>query len=107
MAADNLIQAEFQGRLIERAFDPQGDRDVVSRITRQELIDEPEPLLSERQRQAHAFRSGEFGDLGHLLPVGSGQHLCTHLASSSIVGPSKIFLKGMSTPTLLLMRLMT
>ncbi|WP_244129699.1 hypothetical protein, partial [Burkholderia gladioli] len=36
---------------IERAVDTHGKRDVISRVARLQLLEEPEPLLSERKPQ--------------------------------------------------------
>jgi hypothetical protein len=51
VAAFDLSEAEGQHTGVERPFDAQGHRHVVERAARFELIDEPETLLRERQRQ--------------------------------------------------------
>jgi len=49
--ADNLVQAAAQRRNIERPFDAEGIRDVVGRAAGLQLVQEPQALLAERQRQ--------------------------------------------------------
>ena len=51
MTADDLAEAEGQHHGVERPFDAERRRQVVERAARRELIDEPQALLGERQRQ--------------------------------------------------------
>ena len=64
--ADHLAERRFQGHGVERTREPHGERDVVDRALRVELVQEPEPVLGEGQRQllrglprteAHRLRS--------------------------------------------------
>ncbi len=49
VAARELGQAAGQDAGLELAVDPQPERDVVGGVARLELVEEPEPLLGERQ----------------------------------------------------------
>ncbi len=51
VAAHDLAEAARQHRGSQRPFDAQRHRHVVERAARLELVDEPEPLLGERQGQ--------------------------------------------------------
>ena len=49
---DDLVERARQARAVELALETQGGRLVVRRRARKELIEEPEPLLGERERAA-------------------------------------------------------
>ncbi len=51
VAAEHLVQGARQGRLVERAVQPERHRQVVDRRARIEPVEEPEPLLGEGERQ--------------------------------------------------------
>src|SRR5262249_22979635 len=48
---EHRLQAALEHANVERAANAEGDRHVVERVVRLELIEEPEALLRERQRQ--------------------------------------------------------
>jgi len=50
VSPQNFLKALFERGVIERAFEPEGDGDVVGRDAGLELIEKPESLLSKRQR---------------------------------------------------------
>ncbi|MCG3144890.1 MAG: hypothetical protein HONDAALG_02413 [Gammaproteobacteria bacterium] len=58
VAADDFVQASFQGRDVQLSAQPNGAGHVVSGVARLQLIHEPEPLLSERERQTPIPRNG-------------------------------------------------
>lgn len=73
VAPDHLLQAALQSGHIERAGDAPRYRHVVSGGSRVELRQEPQPLLSERQLDCIAQRSGHdwrvvWWKLGETLP---------------------------------------
>ena len=51
VATHHLSQARRQGGHLQRALEAHRDRQVVERAARLQPVDEPEPLLGERQRQ--------------------------------------------------------
>src|SRR5581483_8129903 len=56
--AQDLVQAPLQRRYVDRSAQRQRDRDVVGGGARGELLEEPEPLLGERERQRAGARRG-------------------------------------------------
>ena len=50
----HLLQAGGEGRAVERAGEQDRGRQVVGRVPRLELVEEPEPLLREGERQGRA-----------------------------------------------------
>src|SRR5438094_461582 len=59
MSCDDLINRGRQSRDIQRAAKAKGTADIVKGIARLKLIQKPESLLSERQRQLAVFGYGE------------------------------------------------
>ncbi len=68
VAAHDLLQAAPQHRGSQRPFGAQRQRHVVERAFRLELIDEPEPLLGERQGQVPLARRRQERGPGQLRP---------------------------------------
>ena len=67
MAGDDIAERLFERGGIERALQPDADRNVVARIRTLELMEEPEAGLRERQRQLRwtrlrAQRQAGFGE---------------------------------------------
>ncbi len=56
VAPRDLAQAAREGRGVEAALQVQGGRDVVGRVPRVELVEHPEALLREGERQVAAAR---------------------------------------------------
>ncbi len=71
VAVDDLIEASLQRRHVERARKPHGNRDVVERASRLQLIEEPQALLGEGKRQGTALslhrRDRDAGEINALL----------------------------------------
>src|SRR6266705_5290692 len=61
---DDRVEAQLQGARIERTFQPQRPRDVVSRTCRFQLIEEPQTLLRKREGQRAGARDAS---QGHIL----------------------------------------
>ncbi len=61
MAPRDLLQAGGQHRDVQRPFDSQSRGEVVQRAPRLELVDEPEPLLGERQGRGTSARQRDEG----------------------------------------------
>ena len=80
MAPDQFSNRPSQGRLVERTMQPDAGRDVIGHGIRRESIEEPHPLLRERQRK----RDSSSGSRDHvptlpLMGIGSGLCLCDDL----------------------------
>ncbi len=87
-----------QRRHDQAAFAPQRDRDVVDRAVRLQLIEEPEPLLGEGQRQRKApGRPG--GSAAAAAWLGPAAPRSTRAASAATVGASNSARSGRSTPS--------
>src|SRR5204862_61727 len=77
VAADDLVEDPAERRDVERAVDAEGQRDVVQRAARLELVEEPEPLLRERR--------GEGAVAG---TIGPGSASCSARRSAAAAGAS-------------------
>ncbi len=75
LAAHQLRQGALQGAHVHRALQDQGERQVVQRAVRVELIQEPQALLRQRRRQVARARHGN--QRRHLLTV-AGLHRPVH-----------------------------
>ncbi len=58
VTADDLVDAAFERRRVERAAEAHRRRDVVGGAARHQLVEEPEALLYERERQLAVARHG-------------------------------------------------
>ncbi len=68
----HLLQAGGEGRAVERAGEQDRGRQVVGRVPRLELVEEPEPLLREGERQGRAGRpAARPVPRRRLLPLGA------------------------------------
>ncbi len=85
-----------QHRDVQRPLDPQRPGHVVERAARLELIEEPEPLLREGQRQRALGANGTRGGAGG--PRRSGAWPRPAAAKSASVGASKRSRSGSSIP---------
>ena len=56
VAAHDLVEGALEGGRVERPVELDGERDVVERAARLELVEEPEPLLGERSGQRASSR---------------------------------------------------
>ena len=93
---DDLAQRALQRRRVQRARQAQRDGDVVDRAPRLQLVQEPEPLLRERERQrARRARPGRAA-AAPAAPRGAAPP--PRSASSATVGASKSARSGSSTP---------
>ena len=92
----DLLQASLK-RHVQGAVDLEGRVDVVRRVIRYELIDEPEPELGERDRELIAPRHRDDRPRG-ALPAGSARDpMCS--ASRAIVGLWNRAWRGNSRPS--------
>ncbi len=98
VAAHDLAEAAGQHRGVERPFDAQRRRDVVERAPRLDLVDEPEPLLGERQGQG-PLRAAPAAGAERAAPRRSrSASASTRAARSASTGASKRSRSGISTP---------
>ncbi|RPK29356.1 hypothetical protein EES39_39940 [Streptomyces sp. ADI92-24] len=66
----DIGEGRFQGRYVEFATYPDGERDVVRRRRALQLVEEPEPLLGRRERQRFGPLLGRQGRAGGLAAAG-------------------------------------
>ena len=70
MTAHHLAQSRFQGVDLQLALDPHRGREVVERVARRQLVEQPEPLLREGEREVarvHTVHQGRCRPLPWLL----------------------------------------
>jgi hypothetical protein len=95
VAAEDLGQCPAQRSLIQLPFETEGIGDVVGGDARLELVDEPEPLLGERQRDSPGAVQAR-----DRAPSPAGAAAASRKdASVSTVGASKTARSGTSTPS--------
>ena len=98
VAADDLVEAALERVDVERPREPDGGGDVVGRLARRELVEEPERLLA-RTRAAAVRRSrpGPIGGASLHRPVAAGR-LDPLRRAPATVGASNRARSGISTP---------
>ena len=96
MAADQLAQAPLESTLVERPRDPHGRSDVEGGLPGRELVEEPQGLLGERQRDRGDPPGGL--DRDALAPASAHRAASIRSASPETVGDSKSARSGISMP---------
>jgi hypothetical protein len=76
----DLAEGGGERPCVQTAVEADGGRDVVRRAPRLELVEEPEPLLAERERQHPG--AGDRLDLRHLQPPAGPHRLLDDLAEA-------------------------
>jgi len=69
---DHCIEGEREGVDVQRSLEPEGQRDVVRATSRLQAVEEPEPLLRERQREREglAFVRDDHLPFAHVVSPG-------------------------------------
>ena len=99
---DDLAERGAERRHVERPVEAQGRRHVVDGAARLQLVEEPEPLLGEGERQA-ARRAGGTGTSGGAAVPSRARRAAPRprAASPATVGASNSARSGSSTPSAL------